>query len=338
MANFMQLLMQEAERAKRNLKAAPGRVADQVSNFKEDWKSKDLAKAVKQEQLKPEQFKAAIEEAAGNAIPGGAGVAGIFIGPKSKLWNAGRADQAKKALAAGMTEQDVNAILGVSKGADGQLRQEISDLGATVERITGTDRFNLVHPEFEKAYPGLLDSMDTSFTIKPGARQSGSYARRARKLEATGSNSQDLLQVILHEVQHAVQATEGFARGGSPNIFKLGSKYANPKAIDLLEAEQREAQKAIDKAVTHYNSLDESHPAKEIAKKQVTNKIASYNSITPLQLYKRLMGEVEARNTVNRQFMDTAERRRVLPENSEDVNRAKQLHYSYSGDAITKAK
>lgn len=338
MANFMQLLMQEAERAKRNLKAAPGRVADQVSNFKEDWKGKDLVKAVKQEQLKPEQLKAAMEEVASNAIPGGAGAAGIFIGPKSRLWNAGKADQAKKALAAGMTEQDVNAILGVSKGADGQLRQEISDLGATVERIPGRDNFNLVHPELEKAYPGLLDSMSTNFTVKPGARQSGSYTRGARALEATGSSSQDLLQVILHEVQHAVQATEGFARGGSPNIFKRGAKFSNPKAVDLLEAEQLEAQKAIDKAVTHYNSIDENHPAKEIAKKQVTNKIAAYNSITPLQLYKRLMGEVEARNTVNRQFMDTAERRRTLPENSEDVSRTKQLHYSYSGDAITKAK
>lgn len=80
MANFMQLLMQEAERAKRNLKAAPGHIADQVSNFKEDWKGKDLDKAVKQEQLKPEQLKAAMEEVASNAIPGGAGAAGILGG------------------------------------------------------------------------------------------------------------------------------------------------------------------------------------------------------------------------------------------------------------------
>lgn len=80
MANFMQLLIQEAERAKRNLKAAPGRVADQVSNFKEDWKGKDLANAIRSEQLNPEQLKAAIEEVAGNAIPGGAGAAGIFGG------------------------------------------------------------------------------------------------------------------------------------------------------------------------------------------------------------------------------------------------------------------
>ena len=77
-------LMQLAERSKRNLRAAPGQIADQVSNFVPDWKATSAAvpSAVKSSAGKTseEVFKRAIEETAGNAIPGGAGAAGIFGG------------------------------------------------------------------------------------------------------------------------------------------------------------------------------------------------------------------------------------------------------------------
>lgn len=77
-------LMQLAERSKRNLRAAPGQIADQVSNFVPDWKATSAAvpSAIKSSAGKTDEevFKKAIEETAGNAIPGGAGAAGIFGG------------------------------------------------------------------------------------------------------------------------------------------------------------------------------------------------------------------------------------------------------------------
>lgn len=77
-------LMQLAERSKRNLRAAPGQIADQVSNFVPDFKATSAAvpAAIKNSTGKTDEevFKRAIEETAGNAIPGGAGAAGIFGG------------------------------------------------------------------------------------------------------------------------------------------------------------------------------------------------------------------------------------------------------------------
>lgn len=84
MDNLLTTIMQLAERSKRNLRAAPGQIADQVSNFIPDWKATSAAipVAVKSGAGKTDEevFKKAIEETAGNAIPGGAGAAGIFGG------------------------------------------------------------------------------------------------------------------------------------------------------------------------------------------------------------------------------------------------------------------
>jgi hypothetical protein len=77
-------IMQLAERSKRNLRAAPGQIADQISNFVPDWQATSAAvpSAIKSSTGKTDEevFKKAIEETAGNAIPGGAGAAGIFGG------------------------------------------------------------------------------------------------------------------------------------------------------------------------------------------------------------------------------------------------------------------
>ena len=82
--SLLTTLMQLAERSKRNLRAAPGQIADQVSNFIPDWQSASASvpTAIKQGAGKTDEevFKKAIEETAGNAIPGGAGAAGMFGG------------------------------------------------------------------------------------------------------------------------------------------------------------------------------------------------------------------------------------------------------------------
>lgn len=95
-------LIQLAERSKRNLRAAPGQIADQFNNFISDWQATSAAvpTAVKSSagRTDEEVFKKAIEETAGNAIPGGSGVAGIFAGPQgiARLKAAGLGDKMKE--------------------------------------------------------------------------------------------------------------------------------------------------------------------------------------------------------------------------------------------------
>ena len=88
MANLMTKLLQEAQRTKRLIKSAPGQLMDQFSHYNEDWK--ESSKQTKQHisdaatsgksGLDEAKVKKAIEEAAGNAIPGGGAAAGIFGG------------------------------------------------------------------------------------------------------------------------------------------------------------------------------------------------------------------------------------------------------------------
>lgn len=88
MANLMAKLLQEAQRTKSLIKAAPGQLMDQFSHYIEDWK--ETSKQTKQyisdaatsgkSGMDEAKVKKAIEEAAGNAIPGGGSAAGIFGG------------------------------------------------------------------------------------------------------------------------------------------------------------------------------------------------------------------------------------------------------------------
>ena len=56
--------------------------------------------------------------------------AGVFIGPKAKTWNQGRADMAVAMEEAGRTPQEIWQATGTFRGADGILRQEIDDRAA----------------------------------------------------------------------------------------------------------------------------------------------------------------------------------------------------------------
>jgi hypothetical protein len=56
--------------------------------------------------------------------------AGVFIGPKAKTWNQGKADMAVAMEEAGRTPQEIWQATGTFRGADGILRQEIDDRAA----------------------------------------------------------------------------------------------------------------------------------------------------------------------------------------------------------------
>lgn len=65
---------------------------------------------------------------------------GMFIGPASRLWNKDMAFEAQKMLKRGATPQEVWQQTGTAKAPDGQMRQEISDIGSefqTTEMMRG---------------------------------------------------------------------------------------------------------------------------------------------------------------------------------------------------------
>lgn len=162
---------------------------------------------------------------------------------------------------------------------------------------------------------------------------------------------------IAHEIQHAIQYIEGFAKGGSPEQMEKEFKAAQDEwkarayAHELEEKakemggeyNQSEVEKAL---VEEYKDLDMSDelPDKETRIKGFNYFARGYadrsmdDAIKRFRLnestrsdfdsykeYLKLAGEVESRNVEKRLGMTDEERRNSLAEETEDVNRDEQI-------------
>ena len=123
------------------------------------------------------------------------------------------------------------------------------------------------------------------------------------------------VEILNHEIQHAIQKIEGFARGGSPAMVRSEIKKQMAevtKQIRQLRAEGKEAE------------------AKELIKKNRGLYEASVGD-DDFGSYKSLAGEVESRNVERRMGMSAEERRASLAAETEDVSREDQIFLT-SGD------
>ena len=130
-----------------------------------------------------------------------------------------------------------------------------------------------------------------------------------------------MVEDIYHETQHAIQRREGFARGGSPSTIVDQERIA---AIEEMIQEQNTL-------VNRFNM----HPYKRSAEAQdiVRQANSLFTRINQMKRryqigdegYRRLAGEVEARNVTERMKMTTEERRNTLASETEDVAREDQI-------------
>ena len=118
--------------------------------------------------------------------------------------------------------------------ADGEPRYEVSDKEASLkpdnEIARGQARLPdvLYHPTLFDAYPGLK-YVRVKFDENP--RANGSWSPRTRTIYLN-PKADEPLQVLLHEVQHAVQDKEGWARGAnSDTVYKTAPISAINTAI-----------------------------------------------------------------------------------------------------------
>ena len=224
-------------------------------------------------------------------------------------------------------------------------------------------------PRLFEAYPELRQMRVELY--KDGSSRTGATFYEAQNLirvnEAT-LETEDLRSLIAHEVQHAIQASEGFARGGNESTYKkhLNTLKEKRDAWSMVD-EFKEKQKELgDEArqIDVYNALvDEYHslgmtfgdgfvPSREAFDKGFNLWVRGYDnegyedayneyqSLTEKyglgesrNRYKELSGEVEARNVQRRLSMTPEERRRMLAEETEDVAREDQL---FLDDALGK--
>jgi len=166
----------------------------------------------------------------------------------------------------------------------------------------------LDHPELFKQYPELRKLGLTFLENPDGSKISGSYSPRSNKIEIRYPSKEvfaelgkdlntNLKKDLLHEIQHAIQKLEDFARGGAPLIEKI--KQQHPKefetAIDRIKSEKP--------TWTSVRSVFGGDVGQTAA----------------FSIYNRLAGEIEARDVASRSNLTPEQRRATPPYSSENI-------------------
>ena len=231
-------------------------------------------------------------------------------------------------------KKDAKAIkmaTGWERGADGKWRYEMPDAkiketmdidGHVVKRFDEDMLWNdgkladvVDAPELFKAYPQLKETRIVTDAVTGDMPSTGDYDAKTNTITIHAEELKYMNGILNHEVQHAIQKIEGFARGGSPAMVRSEIKKQMAevtKQIRKLRAEGKEAE------------------AKELIKKNRGLYEASVGD-DDFGSYKSLAGEVESRNVESRMGMSAAERRASLAAETEDVSREDQIFLT-SGD------
>ena len=240
-------------------------------------------------------------------------------------------------------EKDAKAIkmaTGWERGSDGKWRYETSDikpkpfeewmnkknlkLGDIIDSDSGLFE---MYPELKDFKVTRGKGKSTNAAIYTGLGKIEINFSKFKPYMSIPSNREKidgiLHRVINHEIQHAIQDSEGFAQGVSPNAFRP----------DAPIGQLREMEEADGRMVERYNAM--SYTEKALGegvrlKERILENRKEYNALASkyrfgMDGYTRAAGEVEARNTEKRIGMTEEERRASLASETEDVAREDQI-------------
>lgn len=145
-----------------------------------------------------------------------------------------------------------------------QVKQQIQEL----DRRASGDFMNigslLKHDQLFNAYPDMKN-IKIRLAVDDSVTMNGFYDRKDNLIEMTAPNKEKLMAGLLHELQHAIQSIEGFARGGSPSQFgykDATSEYlgrVSNKIIDLLNS-NKEFGATVRKVKQEFTKLSNKYP------------------------------------------------------------------------------
>ena len=240
-------------------------------------------------------------------------------------------------------EKDAKTIkmaTGWERGSDGKWRYETSDIKPKPFE-EWMDKKNLKLGDIIDSDSGLFEMYpklkDFKVARGKGKSTNASIYTELGKIEINFSKFKPYMsipsnrekingilhRVINHEIQHAIQDSEGFAQGVSPNAFRP----------DAPVGKLREMEEADGRMVERYNAM--SYTEKALGegvrlKERILENRREYNALASkyrfgMDGYTRAAGEVEARNTEKRIGMTEEERRASLASETEDVAREDQI-------------
>lgn len=188
-------------------------------------------------------------------------------------------------------------------------RSAISDKIRALEKLSRGEFTELgdilSHKALFEAYPNMM-GIKISLSVDPDMTNDseGYYDSKTNQFSITSKTRDLMLSSVLHEIQHAIQNVEGFARGGSPEGMR---GYSLEQSRAALEAKYSD--------LPSYKKAKENGTLEEWVRDAVR---ATGIGISPYDAYTRLAGEVEARNTQARQSMTDAERQETAPSQTAD--------------------
>jgi len=256
------------------------------------------------------------------ALPAVPNVAGMFIGKGAKTWDALKAAEAEKLLAKGVDPKEVWKQNGTFKGVDNALRQEIPDNAAEMEsggKYFGTKGGGgkasqvLEHDDLYRAYPEA-GNINTNYNFE-APTHGGSFNEASNFIQVDAPMGyQSAKSTTLHELQHAIQQREGWAKGGNTESMPDEISTNQAKVIAAMIKKGKTPSESI-KWVREKLGW---WPDAKTIDMAMSKDIGKYGD-TPMESYRRLAGEAEARATQARMNMDMPQRLENYPLDSYDV-------------------
>lgn len=233
--------------------------------------------------------------------------AGVLGGRLMKGWDPKMEATSDKMAAAGLPDQAIYDATKLFKTADNQWKREIPDANASIKPqaletlqnlydnpnktgfVVGKLSDFVEHPMLFREYPEAAN-IQTKMRFLPGDQYSGGYDYNSpRTFAGTNISSQagltiperaptSLLGVTLHEINHAIANSEGFAAGSSP-------RGEMSRLRDLAERLMKQ----------HNDELQSPSPNQAKIERLRTALSNLRDNFDPFQTYLRVAGEVDSR-------------------------------------------
>jgi hypothetical protein len=252
------------------------------------------------------------------------GMVGMFAGKGAKTADVVKLALAEKMKAAGIADDVIHAQTGWFSGMpDGKWRFEIPDDAAKFTKEFPVQGRQINAPQYSDIFehPELTKAgySEPSLMVSNTGKSKGKYADYVGDKGAIYVDELNPLaakSTTLHELQHAIQQREGFARGGSPSQ-------------DIVEM------------TPEYQAWAQSHASLPMSPSgdAVNRSMALYDQIPDkFKAYQRLAGEAEARLTQARMAMNAKQRAASYPPSMFDVPVEQQIVRYGDGPAMSVPK
>lgn len=253
-------------------------------------------------------------------------------------------EEAEQMRRTGASNEEIRQKTGWFFGMDGDPRFEIDDSQARFKGlIVGEHKLSSVldFPALFKAYPTLEDANIRLDPSLPNGTAEYYPATDTINIAPDSNGEAHQIGILLHEIQHAIQAREGFADGGNLRVA-LAAKWKTTRWGNYLVAQDALAQlkKAIADGADSVVLKDKDDNPVVVEGRDAMTRLeeqlsAELNKEAVYEVYRNIAGEIEAWDVFNRHGLDREGRRATPPDlrkNAIIVRNGKVIRYGASSE------